>query len=233
MSSPFRNPGRIIAIAALATTALLASCDDSQESASEAQNSAAQSAAAQGSDSMESDQKSTVVVTKTQSEEEASSAKSSKKQDGDAKEGESESGENCSVDTEADVISEAVDEVNDRYPNKFGGWTYDGESNYDTCSDLTYAMVEQAEQGNSQFGTLILMFHRGEYIGIDSTHPQQATNIVPNDDGFSVTYKDWEALEESGAANAAAPEFTSDVTYYWDGDKVAHEGRIPNTGLNH
>lgn len=37
---------------------------------------------------------------------------------------------------------------------------------------------------------------------------------------------------ESGEPNAAAPKYTSEVTYYWDGDQVAHSGRIPNQGLS-
>lgn len=157
---------------------------------------------------------STVEVTTTQTERE--------------KEGEKD----CNTDPSAPEIHKATAEVNEKYPNGNGGWVFKGDTNYDSCGDLTYALVAQAQQGNAQFGTLILMFHQGEYIGIDSTAPQQAMKITPNDDGsLTVLYKDWEALIESGDGNAEAPKYNSTVTYYWDGDKVAHEGRIPNTNL--
>ena len=139
----------------------------------------------------------------------------------------------CDADPASPEIHKATAEVNEKYPNGTGGgWVFTGHTNYDTCSDLSFALVTQAKQGNAQFGTLILMFHKGEYLGIDSTYPQQAMEITPNDDGsFTVLYKDWEALYESGKAHAEAPNYNSTVTYYWDGSKVAHEGRIPNTNL--
>ena len=130
-----------------------------------------------------------------------------------------------------EAISGAVNRVNRDYPNEFGGWVYKGETNFDSGADLTFAKVEQAEQGNSQFETLLIFFHKGQYLGIDSTYPQQAMDVTPVAAGIEVVYKDWEALRDSGDANAAAPKYTSTVTYYWDGAKVQHEGRIPNTGL--
>lgn len=137
----------------------------------------------------------------------------------------------CVTDPATPEIHKAVAEANEKYPNQFGGWVFNGRTNYDSCSDLSYAMVVQAEQGNAQYSTLILMFHQGEYIGVDSIYPQQAMEITPNGDSFTVLYKDWEALAEAGAPNAEAPNYNSTVTYYWDGSKVAHKGRIPNTSL--
>ncbi|MEJ5920377.1 MULTISPECIES: LppP/LprE family lipoprotein [unclassified Corynebacterium] len=138
----------------------------------------------------------------------------------------------CSVDTQADEIYKGLDKANKEYPNNAGGWTYTGDSNYDTCSPLTYAYVEQTLQGSGQFGTLLLMFHEGKYLGVDSVYPQQAMSVSETDNGFVVQYKDWEAAREAGASNAEAAAYTSTVTYYWDGKKVAHSGRIPNTGLD-
>ncbi|MDN8594900.1 MULTISPECIES: LppP/LprE family lipoprotein [unclassified Corynebacterium] len=151
---------------------------------------------------------------------------------GQSEQEEPEKHEECDTDPASPEIHKAVDEANEEYPNKFGGWKFTGRTNFDSCADLSYAFVTQAEQGNAQFGTLILMFHKGEYIGVDSLYPQQAMEITPNDDGsFTVLYKDWEALDEAGAGNAESPNYNSTVTYYWDGDKVAHDGRIPNTSL--
>ena len=139
--------------------------------------------------------------------------------------------EECDTGPANPEIHRAVDEVNDEYPNRFGGWKFTRRTTYDSCSDLSYASVVQAKQGNAQFGTLILMFHKGEYISIDSIYPQQAKEITPDGDSFTVLYKDWEALDAAGAANSESPNYNSTVTYYWDGAKVAHEGRIPNTSL--
>src|SRR5699024_10829699 len=75
-------------------------------------------------------------------------------------------------------------------------WVYEGDSNYDPCADLNYALLVQRPQGNSQFGTRILFFHHGEYIGIDSTYPQQAMNIEDKGNTLVVTYKDWGALDD-------------------------------------
>lgn len=87
-------------------------------------------------------------------------------------------------------------------------WSYEGDSHYDPCSDLSYALLVQQPRGNSQFGTQLLFFHQGEYIGIDSTSPQQVMNIEDKGTRLIVTYKDWEALEEAGGSNAEAPPTT-------------------------
>lgn len=105
-------------------------------------------------------------------------------------------------------------------------WSYEGESSYDPCSDLSYALLVQQPQGNSQFVTQLLFFHQGEYIGIDSTFPQQVMNIEDKGTRLIVTYKDWEALEEAGGSNAEAPNYTATVTFFWD----AHNGQLGTIG---
>lgn len=140
--------------------------------------------------------------------------------------------EECDTNSASPEIHKAAAEANEQYPNQAGGWVLTGHTNYNSCSDLSFALVTQAKQGNAQFSTLILMFHKGEYIGIDSIYPQQAMDVTPNDDGsFTVLYKDWEALDAAGAGNAESPKYNSTVTYFWDGSKVAHDGRIPNTSM--
>ena len=66
-------------------------------------------------------------------------------------------------------------------------WVYKGVSNYDAFAELSYALLVQRLQGNSQFGTQILFFHRGEYIDIDSTYPQQAVNLEDRGNALVVT----------------------------------------------
>lgn len=116
-------------------------------------------------------------------------------------------------------------------PNQFG-WKPTGESNYNPCSDLSYALITQAQQGNSQFATQLMLFHKGEFIGVGSDTVQQTEILSDTDSSVTVRMRDWEALQESGEANAQAPNYYSDVTFRWNGSKVVPEGRIPNQGLS-
>lgn len=112
-------------------------------------------------------------------------------------------------------------------------WVYEGDSNYVPCADLNYALLVQRPQGNSQFGTQILFFHHGKYIGIDSTYPQQAMNIEDKGNTLVVTYKDWEALNDAGSSNAEAPNHTATETFFWDeaSNQLGTERKFPNREL--
>lgn len=57
----------------------------------------------------------------------------------------------------------------------------------------------------------MLFFHQGEYIGIDSAHPEQVMSIEDRGTRLIVTYKGWEALAGSGRPNAEAPNYTATV----------------------
>ncbi|WP_296214937.1 LppP/LprE family lipoprotein [uncultured Corynebacterium sp.] len=116
-------------------------------------------------------------------------------------------------------------------PNQFG-WKPTGESNYNPCNDLSYALITQAQQGNSQFATQLMLFHKGKYIGVGSDTVQQTEILSDTDSSVTVRMRDWEALQESGEANAQAPNYYSDVTFRWNGSKVVPEGRIPNQNLS-
>lgn len=116
-------------------------------------------------------------------------------------------------------------------PNQFG-WKPTGQSNYNPCNDLSYALITQAQQGNSQFATQLMLFHKGKYIGVGSDTIQQTEILSDTDSSVTVRMRDWEALQESGDANANAGKYYSDVTFRWDGSKVVPEGRIPNQNLS-
>lgn len=214
---PWSTAKRILAALSLSGVVALAGC--ASEELAEPELKAVETTA----ENTQEEQSSTTVTTVFETEEsDTESADESEEPGGE---------EGCDTSPASPEIRRAVEEVNAEYPNRAGGWKFTGRTNYNSCSDLSYALVAQAEQGNAQFGTLILMFHKGEYIGIDSTYPQQAMEITPDGDSFTVLYKDWEALDAAGAPNAESPNYNSTVTYYWDGSKVAHEGRIPNTNL--
>lgn len=138
----------------------------------------------------------------------------------------------CGVETSHSAITAPIETL--APPSAPGTyWSYEGDSNFDPCADLSYALLVQQPQGNSQFGTQLLFFHKGEYLGIDSTYPQQVIDIVDGGDRLTVTYKDWEAQREAGAPNAEASKYTATVTFFWDeaAGQLGTEGELPNQGL--
>lgn len=151
-------------------------------------------------------------------------------------EGESENAESGSDEGEKDCSEqpnspEITNNLSKLPPNQFG-WKPTGQSNYNPCNDLSYALITQARQGNSQFATQLMLFHKGKYIGIGSDTVQQTEILSDTDSSVTVRMRDWEALQESGGANVEAPNYYSDVTFRWNGSKVVPEGRIPNQGLS-
>ena len=149
--------------------------------------------------------------------------------EGDANEGGADGGnQDCSEQPDSPEITNNISKLP---PNQFG-WKPTGESNYNPCNDLSYALITQAQQGNSQFRTQLMLFHKGKYIGVGSDTAQQAEVLSATDSSVTVRMRDWEALQESGEANAQAPNYYSDVTFRWNGSKVVPEGRIPNQGLS-
>ena len=144
--------------------------------------------------------------------------------------GSGEEQENCGVDSNAAAITDNIGQV--PAPSLEGmSWTYKGDSNFDPCATLSYATVEQSEQGNAQFQNQLMLFHKGEYLGVGSDTVQQHQVIGTTDDSVTVRYKDYEALDAAGGSNAEASNFTTDVTFRWDGSQVVPEGRFPNMGM--
>lgn len=149
--------------------------------------------------------------------------------EGDANEGNAGGGnQDCSEQPDSPEITNNISKLP---PNQFG-WKPTGESNYNPCNDLSYALITQAQQGNSQFATQLMLFHKGKYIGVGSDTVQQTEILSATDSSVTVRMRDWEALQESGEANAQAPNYYSDVTFRWNGSKVVPEGRIPNQNLS-
>ncbi|WP_293818112.1 LppP/LprE family lipoprotein [uncultured Corynebacterium sp.] len=147
---------------------------------------------------------------------------------GDAGAGADGGNQDCSVQPNSPEITNNISKLP---PNQFG-WKPTGKSNYNPCNDLSYALITQEQQGNSQFATQLMLFHKGQYIGVGSDTTQQAEVLSDTDSSVTVRMRDWEALQESGDANVNADKYYSDVTFRWDGSKVVPEGRIPNQGLS-
>lgn len=139
------------------------------------------------------------------------------------------SGSDCAVKKGAPEIVNNVDKIP---PNQFG-WKVTDETNYNHCSDLSYALIMQAEIGNSQFGTQLMLFHKGEFLGVGSDTIQQTQVLSTTNNSVTVRMRDWETLYNLGKGHAEAPDYYSDVTFRWVGDHVEPEGRIPNQELSH
>ncbi|MEX3513896.1 MULTISPECIES: LppP/LprE family lipoprotein [unclassified Corynebacterium] len=131
----------------------------------------------------------------------------------------------CAVDTQAAEIYDNLDKL----PANSYGWEYLGETNYNPCQTLTWATVLQAERGNAQYGTQLMLFHNGEFLGVGSDPPQQHTVIDSTEDSVTVRFKDYEALDAAGGGFADSPNYTEDVTFQWDGTRVVPIGRIPGS----
>ena len=121
--------------------------------------------------------------------------------EGGADEGGADGGnQDCSEQPDSPEIANNISKLP---PNQFG-WKPTGESNYNPCNDLSYALITQAQQGNSQFRTQLMLFHKGKYIGVGSDTAQQAEVLSATDSSVTVRMRDWEALQESGDANVNA-----------------------------
>lgn len=142
-------------------------------------------------------------------------------------------GKNCGVNNDADAIYDNIHQVPG--PNLDGtSWSYGGESNYDPCADLSYATLDQVPKGNAQFARQIMLFHKGEYIGVGTLSTQHHIGVInTTNDSITVRYKDYEALDAAGKGHVDSPNYTADVTYRWNGEKVVPEDPIPNMKYYH
>ncbi len=135
--------------------------------------------------------------------------------------------EQCGVDTQAAAIHDNLHRVPP--PATAGeGWEYHGHSNYDPCADLSYATVHVTGSTHALKQNQLLLFHRGDSLGVGALVPQ--VHEVMDADGRSVTvrYIDSEAMERAGAPNAEAEHHKVTVTFWWNGERVEPVGRIPN-----
>lgn len=133
----------------------------------------------------------------------------------------------CGIDPQAAAIHDNISQVPE--PTLTGhGWEYTGDSNYDPCADLSYALVGVAGSTHAQRQGQLMLFHRGEYLGVGLLVPQVYRNV--SGDGATVYTEviDYEAMDRDGAANAVAPDYQVPLNFTWTGSQVEPVGRIPN-----
>ena len=128
----------------------------------------------------------------------------------------SSSPRNCGVDKEASEIYSNIHKV----PEDGSGmpWFYDGYSNYDPCTDLSFAVLHH-RTGASRFQSRqIMLFHQGEYLGVGSDQLTAHVDIVNiTNDSITVKY-----MDPNGRVRSPEEDYANalDVTYRWDGEKV-------------
>lgn len=138
--------------------------------------------------------------------------------------------EACGVDTQAAAIHDNLRQV--PAPAAPGeGWEYYGQSNYDQCADLSYALVWVTGSTHPLKQSQLMLFHRGDYLGVGVLAPQSMYVVDADDTSVHTRMVDVEAMERDQAPNAVAEHYRRDVTFRWDGEQVEPVGEIPNQSL--
>jgi hypothetical protein len=129
----------------------------------------------------------------------------------------------CGVDPEASAITDNVDAVPPAEQAPGIPWTYVGESNYDRCADLSYAIVD-VEGGTGSSPRHVMLFHRGAYIGTATECAFGFTSVTATT-GNSVTVEfRW---PREGDPNAA-PSGSASTTFSWNGSDVVMSAELPD-----
>ena len=128
----------------------------------------------------------------------------------------------CGVDPQAPAIAENLAAVPPAQQLSGASWTYLGDSNYDPCADLSYALVE-TEGGTGSSPQQLMLFHRGAYIGT-ATECAFGFTSVTDATGNSVTVEYRWPLP--GDTNAA-PSGSATVTFTWNGTDVVMSADLP------
>lgn len=137
--------------------------------------------------------------------------------------------EACGVDPQAAAIHDNLWQV--PAPEAPGeGWEYYGQSNYDPCADLSYALVWVTGSAHPLKQSQLMLFHRGGYLGVGALAPQSMYVAETRPDAVHARVVDFEAMERDRAPGAQAERYRTDLTFWWNGQRVEAVGRIPNQG---
>ncbi|MGC0362931.1 hypothetical protein ABH922_000915 [Rhodococcus sp. 27YEA15] len=117
--------------------------------------------------------------------------------------------------------------VNRLPPNTAGGaggaeWIFAGETNFDPCADLSYAVAETA-RGTGSSPQQVMFFHRGVYLGTATRCAFGFTSVVgSSDDSVTVQYRWPRGTESNAEASGRAT-----ATFGWNGDRVVMQNDLP------
>jgi hypothetical protein len=133
----------------------------------------------------------------------------------------------CGVDPQAPAITDNLAAVPPAQQVRGIPWTYLGDSNYDPCTELSYAIVE-VRGGTGSSPRQVMLFHRGAYIGTATECDFGFTAVTATTgDSVSVEYQ-W---PREGDPNAA-PSGSARTTFSWNGTGVVMSAGLPQELLD-
>ncbi len=129
----------------------------------------------------------------------------------------------CGVNPQAPAITDNLSAVPPAQQAPRIPWTYLGESNYDRCADLSYAIVD-IEGGTGSSPQHVMLFHRGAYVGTATACAFGYTSVTAaTGDSVTVAYR-WPRDDDPNAA----PSGAASATFSWNGTDVMMSGDLPD-----
>ncbi|NMM83095.1 hypothetical protein B2J88_01710 [Rhodococcus sp. SRB_17] len=128
----------------------------------------------------------------------------------------------CGTTSQSAAIADGISQVpgDPRIPGI--EWTFTGDTNFDPCADLSYAMAE-TKGGTGSSPEHVMFFHRGEYLGTATSCSFGFTSVVDSSsDSAMVQYK-W----PRGMDSNANPSGLASATFVWDGEQVVMQNDLP------
>ncbi|MBQ7805794.1 LppP/LprE family lipoprotein, partial [Rhodococcus sp. (in: high G+C Gram-positive bacteria)] len=97
-----------------------------------------------------------------------------------------------------------------------------GETNFDPCAELSYAIAE-TNGGTGSSPQHVMFFHRGEYQGTATACSFGFTSVIDSSsDSVTVQYK-W----PRGMDSNANPSGLATAIFVWDGNEVVMQNDLP------
>jgi hypothetical protein len=106
-------------------------------------------------------------------------------------------------------------------------WIFMGDTNFDPCADLSYAVVE-TKGGTGSSPEHVMFFHRGEYLGTATSCAFGFTTVVDGTSESATVQYRW----PRGMDSNANPSGLATATFVWDGNEVVMQNDLPAELLN-
>lgn len=128
----------------------------------------------------------------------------------------------CGTTPKVAAISAGLDQVPAATQIPGIEWTFLGETNFDPCAELSYAIAE-TNGGTGSSPQHVMFFHRGEYQGTATACSFGFTSVIDSSsDSVTVQYK-W----PRGMDSNANPSGLATAIFVWDGNEVVMQNDLP------
>ncbi|TSD48002.1 LppP/LprE family lipoprotein [Rhodococcus sp. KBS0724] len=101
-------------------------------------------------------------------------------------------------------------------------WIFLGDTNFDPCADLSYALAE-TKGGTGSSPEHVMFFHRGEYLGTATSCAFGFTTVVDSTSESATVQYRWPRGRDSNAN----PSGLATATFVWDGNEVVMQNDLP------